>query len=115
MRQWIISGQSSAPGRSGLEVVTVVGVPRGDHHIPNLAGWPLFGCACSGRCINVPIPIWRALQLHRAGTRLGGHDVSGAGWQVLGRAMQSIVTMVPVWQCGHARNDCPVSASKRSR
>ncbi len=27
-----------------------------------------------------------------------GHDVSGTGWQILGRAMQSIITMVPIWQ-----------------
>ena len=26
-------------------------------------------------------------------------------------AMQSITTMMPVRQCGHWRNDCPVSAS----
>jgi hypothetical protein len=29
--------------------------------------------------------------------------------------MQSITTMMPVWQYGHARNDSPVNASKRSR
>ena len=44
-----------------------------------------------------------------------GHDVSGTGWQTPDRAMQSITTMMPVWQCGHSRNDRPVSASKRSR
>ena len=45
-----------------------------------------------------------------------GHDVSGTGWRVMGcGAMQSITPMVPVWQCGHSRNDRPVSASKRSR
>ena len=51
----------------------------------------------------------------RSGSPIPGHDVSGTGWQTLGRAMQSITTMMPVWQCGHSRNDCPVSASKRSR
>ena len=49
------------------------------------------------------------------GTSIPDHDVSGAGWQILGRAMQSITTMMPVWQCGHTRNDWPVNASKRSR
>jgi len=34
---------------------------------------------------------------------------------MLGRAMQSITTMMPVRQCGHSRNDCPVNTSKRSR
>ena len=53
--------------------------------------------------------------LHAVGTPIPGHDVSGTGWQTLGRAMQSITTMMPVWQCGHSRSDCPVSASKRSR
>ena len=33
----------------------------------------------------------------------------------LGRVMQSITTMMPVWQCGHSRSDCPVNTSKRSR
>ena len=33
------------------------------------------------------------------------------GWQTVGRAMQPITTMMPVWQCGHARKDRPVSAS----
>ena len=54
-------------------------------------------------------------RLHAVGTPISGHDVSGTGWQTLGRAMQSITTMMPVWQCGHSRNDCPVSASNRSR
>jgi len=37
------------------------------------------------------------------------HDVSGTGRQTVGRMMLSITTMVPTWQCGHSRNDCPVS------
>ncbi len=115
MCRWSISGQLSTPGRSGLEVVIVVGVPWGDSYIPHLAGWPLFGGACSGRCKSVPTPIWRALRLRTAGAPISYHDVLGASWQIPGLAMQSIITMVPVWQCGHARNDCPVSASKRSR
>ena len=27
------------------------------------------------------------------------------------RATGPITVMLPVWQCGHSRNDCPVSAS----
>src|SRR5947199_10375801 len=33
------------------------------------------------------------------GILLLGHEVSGTDWQILGRAMLSITTMVPVWQC----------------
>jgi hypothetical protein len=47
-------------------------------------------------------------------TSVRGHDVSGIGWQTVGRTMQPITTMVPVWQHGHARRERPVSASKRS-
>jgi hypothetical protein len=34
----------------------------------------------------------------RFGRLVWAHDVSGTGWQTLGRAMQSITTMVPIWQ-----------------
>jgi hypothetical protein len=51
---------------------------------------------------STPAPTW-------------GHDVSGAGWQTVGRVMQATTTMMPVRQCGHSRRDRPVSASKRSR
>ena len=44
-----------------------------------------------------------------------GHDVSGTGSQTRSRVMLSTTTMMPVPQCGHSRNDRPVSASKRSR
>ena len=47
----------------------------------------------------------------RFGRSVGAHDVSGSDWQILARAMQPITTMMPVWQCGHSRNECPVSAS----
>ncbi len=47
----------------------------------------------------------------RFGRPVGAHDVSGSDWQILARAMQPITTMMPVWQCGHSRNECPVSAS----
>ena len=77
--------------------------------------WRLLGRACDGRGASVGIAIWQAIWLHVVGMPILGQDVSGTGWQTLGRAMQSITTMMPVWQCGHVRNDCPVSASKRSR
>jgi hypothetical protein len=67
------------------------------------------------RCASVGTPIWRVIRLYTVGAVIPGHDVSGTGWQILGRATQSITTMMPEWQCGHSRNDCPVSASKRSR
>ncbi len=64
---------------------------------------------------SIPTPIWRVVRLDAVRPPIPGHDVSGTGWQMVGRAMQSITTMMPVWQCGHSRNDCPVSTSKRSR
>ena len=70
-----------------------------------------FGCGSP----SVPTPIRRPIRPHGVGTPISGHDVSGTGWQTLGRAMQPTTTMTPVWQCGHSRNDCPVNASKRSR
>ena len=91
------------------------GVLWRDRHSSDLTYWSLFRRPCNGRCKSVPTPIWRALRLHAAGAQIWYHDVSGTGWQVPGLAMHSIITMAPVWQCGHARNDWPVSASKRSR
>lgn len=41
-----------------------------------------------------------------------GHDVSGLDRQTLGRAMQSITIMMPVWQHRHCRNDCPVAPAQ---
>ena len=89
--------------------------PSSDRHSRDLAAWPPFSDVRGRRGASVATPIWRAIRLHAVGTPIPGHDVSGTGWQILGRAMQSITTMMPVWQCGHSRNDCPVSASKRSR
>ena len=84
-------------------------------HSLALAAWHLCSAIRGRRGASGVAPIWRARCRHDAGTLIPGHDVSGTGWQILGRAMQSITTMVPMWQCGHTRNDCPVSASKRSR
>ena len=57
----------------------------------------------------------QALYFRTIGTSVQGHDVSGIGRQTVNRGMVSITTMTPVRQCGHSRNDRPVSASKRSR
>jgi hypothetical protein len=47
----------------------------------------------------------------RLGRSIWAHDVSGTDWQILARSMQPITTMMPVWQWGHSRNECPVSTS----
>jgi hypothetical protein len=89
--------------------------PLSDRHNRDLAAWPPFSDV-RGHCgVSVATPIWRVLRDHAARRLILGHDVSRTGWQIMGRAMQSITTMMPVWQCGHSRNDWPVSASKRSR
>jgi hypothetical protein len=87
------------------------------HHRPSLdlTAWLLLGDPDGCRSTSVLTPIWRVARLHAGGAAIPGHDVSGTGWQILGRAMQSITTMMPVWQCGHSRNDFPVSAARRSR
>ena len=86
-----------------------------NHHSLDLAVWPLFGDPGGNRCTSAPTSIWWTIRLHEVETPIPDHDVSGTGWQTLGRAKQSITTMIPVWQCGHSRNDSPVSASNRSR
>jgi hypothetical protein len=96
-----------------LKVQTEAIEPSGGHHSSDLTLWTQRARTCGRRSPNVPILIRQAL--HAVGMPIVDHDVSGTGWQTLGRAMQSITTMVPVWQCGHSRNDCPVNASKRSR
>ena len=60
---------------------------------------------------SVPAPIWRAVLLCAIWEAGWAHDVSGSDWQILARAMQPITTMMPVWQCGHSRNECPVNTS----
>src|SRR5208337_4331051 len=74
----------------------------------DLATWSLFGRSESVRGPSVATAVRRAVRWRAVGASIPGHDVSGAGRQTLGRAMQSITTMMPVWQCGHARNDRPV-------
>lgn len=81
----------------------------------DLIGLRLFSSA-SVRCSSrIRTPCRRVVQIDAVGAPGLGHDVFGTGWQIVGRAMQSITTMMPVWQCGHSRNDRPVSASQRSR
>src|ERR1700685_2223620 len=89
--------------------------PSRDHGSLYLTVWPLFRAPVGCRWTSDPDPTRRAVRIRAIGTPISGHDVSGTGWQSLGGLMQSITTMMPVWQCGHSRNDCPVKASKRSR
>jgi hypothetical protein len=100
---------------SGLKARTVaVGCSR-DPLSLDLTLLAVIGRTCSWPGPSVGVPVWQVVWLHAVGALIPGHDVSRIGRQTLGRAMQSITTMIPVWQCGHSRNDCPVSASNRSR
>ena len=71
-----------------------------------------LGTVCGA---SIRTPRRRAGGLRAVGTWLPDHDVSGPGSQPVGRGMQPITAMMPVWQCGHARKDCPVNVSNRSR
>ena len=97
-----------------------------------LAGWPISGPppgfrvargGCAGPLRRAPARR-RPRRPERPGPDLAGgpalrdveasdwaHDVSGTDWQILALSMQPITTMMPVWQCGHSRNECPVSTS----
>ncbi|MDT7815564.1 MAG: hypothetical protein QOJ42_5480 [Acidobacteriaceae bacterium] len=110
-----IPGERAREGRVSLEALTSTATPLSEHYIQKLTAWPLFGDGYGPTGTSTPAPTWRANPLHAIGTPILGHDVSGTGRQTLGRAMQSITTMMPVWQCGHSRRDRPVNASKRSR
>jgi len=77
---------------------------RGSDRLARLRG-PRVAVAAQA----APRPTWRAIRLHAVGPLIRGHDVSGTGWQIVGRAMRSITTIVPTWQCGHCRRDCPVN------
>jgi hypothetical protein len=93
-----ISGDRAREGGGGLEALSVAVARSIDHHSLNLTVWPLpVDAHCSYGTIT-PAPSRRAVRLHAVGMPIPGHDVSGTGWQTLGRAMQSITTMVPVWQ-----------------
>jgi len=99
----------------GWEPFAAPAMPPNDRHSLDLATWRWFRRSGSLRGASVPTLVWRSIRRRAVGTSIPGHDVSGTGRQTLGRAMQPITTIMPVWQCGHARNDRPVSASKRSR
>jgi hypothetical protein len=99
----------------GWNLLAAPGAPRKGLRGQDLSTSFLPALCKAAREPSIGVPIWRAVRLPTAGTPILGHDVSGIGSQIAGLAMQSITTMVPVWQCGHSRNDCPVRASKRSR
>src|SRR5271157_673689 len=99
----------------GLKARTEAVGPSYHYRSLGLTALTLFGHPSGCRCTSGPIAIWRAIRAHAVGALIWGHDVSGTAWQTLGLAIQSTTTMIPVWQCGHSRNDCPISASNRSR
>jgi hypothetical protein len=80
---------------SGLKARTAAVGPSNHHCSVDLTVWPVFGGPGGCRCTSGPTPTWRAIRLHAVGPLTRGHDVSGTGWQIVGRAMRSITTMVP--------------------
>ncbi len=96
---------------SDLEPFTAPAGLLSDRDNLNLNAWLLSTRIDGPQGHSIPTPIRRALRLRAVGTPILGHDVSGAGWQTVGRAMQPTTTMMPAWQCGHARKDRPVSVS----
>ncbi|MDB5399362.1 MAG: hypothetical protein JWQ55_1380 [Rhodopila sp.] len=98
-----------------MKALRVALAPSSDHHSLDLTVWPLFGDAYGPRGTSALIATWEVVGLCTVVTPISVHDVSGTGWQTLGRVMQSITTIMPVWQCGHSRRDCPVNAWKPSR
>jgi hypothetical protein len=89
--------------------------PSNSQHGRDVTIWPLHRRLDALRAASFPDPASRGLRLRAVGTPVSDHDVSGTGWQSLGRLTQPITTMMPVWQHGHSLKDRPVSASKRSR
>jgi hypothetical protein len=83
---------------SGLKARTAAVGPSDHHPSPDPTVWRVVGDSDGCRSTNGPTPTWRAIRLHAVGAAMPGHGVSGTGWQILGRAMQSIITMVPIWQ-----------------
>jgi hypothetical protein len=83
---------------SGLKT-RAAAVELSDHHRSlDLTDWRVVEDPDGCRCTNGPTPTWRAIRLDAVGAAIPGHDVFGTGWQILGRAMQSIITMMPIWQ-----------------
>jgi len=85
--------------------------PSSDRDNLDLTIRPLSTRTNGRRGHSIPTPIWRSVRLGAVGASIRRHDVSGTGWQTVGLVMQSTTTMMPVWQCGHARKDRPVSAA----
>ena len=83
---------------SGLKARTAAIGPSDHHRSLDPTVWFVVEDPDGCRYTNGPTPTWRAIRLRRVGAPIQGHDVSGTGWQTLGRAMQSITTMVPIWQ-----------------
>ena len=115
VRRWGLPGDRARGGGVGPAPVAARTRASSHHNGVELTGYRLLRRASGFRGPSIRAPIWRAVRFDEVGTAILDHDVSGAGWQTVGRAMQSITTMVPEWQCGHCRNARPVSASKRSR
>jgi hypothetical protein len=122
MSQRSIPSDRAPEGGTGFKEQAEAIEPFGSHYRSDLTLRTRCPRTFGPRSPNVPTPIRPVIRVHAVGKPISDHDVSGTGWQTLGdrareggRAMQSITTMVPVWQCGHSRNDCPVNASKRSR
>jgi hypothetical protein len=88
---------SGDPGRSGLTICPLIERAHGHVH--------------GARGHGIPTPIRRVVRFGAVGSLIRRHDVSGTGWQTVGLIMLPTTTMMPMWQCGHARNDRPVSAS----
>ena len=76
----------------------------------DLSGWAGRWDRNGARGPSVRTPMPRTVRLHAVATSIRAHDVFGTSTQLSGRATHPITTMMPVRQCGHSRNDCPVSA-----
>jgi hypothetical protein len=84
-----------------------------DRNRRNLTVWTLVGRPgrVCGTSLATSIP--RPGQTRAVGTPIPDHYVSGP--RLADRGVQLITAIIPVCQCGHARKDCPVNVSNRSR
>jgi hypothetical protein len=83
-------------------------VPRRPHRRRSAPAIPAVHSAREVAAAEHPRPDLAGKAVRAVRTPMPGHDVSGTDRQTLGRAMQSTTTMMPLRQCGHFRNDCPV-------
>jgi hypothetical protein len=81
---------------SGLKARTVAVGRSRDPRSLDLALLGLVGRTCGWPDPSVGVPIWQVVWFHTVGALIPGHDVSRIGRQTVGRAMQSITTIVPV-------------------